>query len=168
MTLRVRPHAPDAEGCVLEITPQTAGWSHVGFKVIKLEVGQKHEGGTPGREACIVILTGRADYELDLAVMRAGAADFLNKDSLTPALIERSLRYTVQQRRAEEQRLRLVAESEAREHAEEIARTLAASEFALKQLNESLEQRVAERTAVAEQRASQLRVLARIVREEFP
>ncbi len=61
MTLRVRPHEPDADGCVLDITPETAGWSHVGFKVIKLEAGQKHEGGLPDREACMVILTGRAD-----------------------------------------------------------------------------------------------------------
>ncbi len=61
MTLRVRPHEPDADGCVLDITPETAGWSHVGFKVIKLEAGQKHEGGLPDREACMVILTGRAN-----------------------------------------------------------------------------------------------------------
>ena len=61
MTLRVRPHAPDDDGCVLDITPQTAGWSHVGFKVVKLDAGQTHEGGSADREACLVILTGRAD-----------------------------------------------------------------------------------------------------------
>ena len=61
MTLRVRPHAPDDDGCVLDITPQTAGWSHVGFKVVKLAAGQRHEGGAADREACLVILTGRAD-----------------------------------------------------------------------------------------------------------
>ena len=64
MTLRVRPHKPDADGCVLDITPETAGWSHVGFKVIKLEAGQQHEGGLSDREACIVILTGRADVKV--------------------------------------------------------------------------------------------------------
>jgi len=60
MTLRVRPHAPDASGCVLEITPESAGWHHVGFKVVKLVPGQTHSGGDPGRETCLVLLTGRA------------------------------------------------------------------------------------------------------------
>lgn len=65
MTLRVRPHAPDEDGCVLNVTPQSAGWSHVGFKVLELEAGQKHEGGSADREACLVILTGRADVTVE-------------------------------------------------------------------------------------------------------
>ncbi len=65
MTLRVRPHAPDSDGSVLEITPDKAGWGHVGFRVVKLDPGQKHEGGEAGREACLVVLTGKADVEVD-------------------------------------------------------------------------------------------------------
>ena len=34
--LRVRPHAPDAAGQVLEVSPKSAGWDHVGFAVHKL------------------------------------------------------------------------------------------------------------------------------------
>ena len=64
MTLRVRPHAPDADGCVLEVTPERAGWAHVGFKVVKLAPGQVHEGGDADREACLVILTGTADVTI--------------------------------------------------------------------------------------------------------
>jgi 5-deoxy-glucuronate isomerase len=67
MSLRVRPHAPDADGCVLEVTPQSAGWKHVGFKAVKLDSGQSHQGGEQGREACLVILTGTADIEVDAA-----------------------------------------------------------------------------------------------------
>ena len=37
-SLRVRPHAPDAAGTVLEVTPASAGWKHVGFRVVKLAV----------------------------------------------------------------------------------------------------------------------------------
>jgi len=59
--LRVRPHAPDAAGAVLEITPASAGWSHVGFKVVRLTNGQSHSGGEPGREACLVLVAGLAD-----------------------------------------------------------------------------------------------------------
>lgn len=61
--LRVRPHAPDADGAVLEVTPESAGWSHVGFKVVRLTAGQVHSGGEAGREACLVIVAGTADIE---------------------------------------------------------------------------------------------------------
>jgi 5-deoxy-glucuronate isomerase len=64
MTLRVRPHAPAADGSVLEVTPESAGWSHVGFKAVRLEPGQSHEGGAADREACLVVLTGTASIEV--------------------------------------------------------------------------------------------------------
>ena len=64
MTLRVRPHEPDENGCVLDVTPRSAGWDSVGFKVVKLGVGETHKGGEPDREACLVILTGTADVEV--------------------------------------------------------------------------------------------------------
>ena len=69
MTLKVRPHPPAPDGSVLEVTPESAGWNHVGFQVVKLEPGQRHEGGVPGREACLVLLSGRAD-------IRAGELSF--------------------------------------------------------------------------------------------
>jgi 5-deoxy-glucuronate isomerase len=58
--LLVRPHAPDASGTVLEVTPQSAGWTHVGFKVVRLEAGQRFEGGDPARETCVVVMSGKA------------------------------------------------------------------------------------------------------------
>jgi 5-deoxy-glucuronate isomerase len=60
-SLRVRPHAPGPEGVVLEVTPQSAGWEHVGFRVHRLADGRSATGGDPGREVCLVILSGRAD-----------------------------------------------------------------------------------------------------------
>jgi len=59
--LLVRPHAPDAAGTVLEVTPLSAGWDHVGFKVVTLTAGETASGGGDGRETCLVILTGSAD-----------------------------------------------------------------------------------------------------------
>jgi 5-deoxy-glucuronate isomerase len=59
--LLVRKHAPDAAGVVLEVTPQSAGWGHVGFKVLELAAGRTASGGEPGREACLVLLSGTAD-----------------------------------------------------------------------------------------------------------
>lgn len=59
--LLLRPHAPDGEGCILDVTPQGAGWQRVGFRVNRLAPGQTAGGGEPGREACIVVLKGTAD-----------------------------------------------------------------------------------------------------------
>jgi 5-deoxy-glucuronate isomerase len=61
VSLRVRPHAPDADGTVLEVTPASAGWKHVGFRVVKLAPHQTYRGGDAGRETCLVIVSGRAD-----------------------------------------------------------------------------------------------------------
>lgn len=62
--LRVRPKAPDASGAVLEVTPQSAGWTYVGFKVLKLAAGESAEGGEAGREACLIVLTGKCDVKV--------------------------------------------------------------------------------------------------------
>jgi 5-deoxy-glucuronate isomerase len=59
--LLVRKHAPDAAGVVTDITPASAHWRHVGFRVQQLSVGQSAKGGEAGREACLVILSGCAD-----------------------------------------------------------------------------------------------------------
>lgn len=61
--LHVHPHAPDAVGTVLEVTPASAGWGHVGFRVVHLDDGQRHAGGEAGREVCLVIVSGTADVE---------------------------------------------------------------------------------------------------------
>ena len=59
--LRIRPRPPGKDGTVLSVTPQSANWSHVGFKVVKLSDGQRHDGGEDGREACLVLVAGKAD-----------------------------------------------------------------------------------------------------------
>ena len=60
MTLRVRPHAPDATGTVLEVTPASAGWTRVGFRVVRLATGERFAGGEEGRETCLVVVAGTA------------------------------------------------------------------------------------------------------------
>jgi 5-deoxy-glucuronate isomerase len=59
--LRVRSHAPDDTGRVLTVTPQSAGWSHVGFSVVRLTPGQTFPGGDSTRETCLVLVAGTAD-----------------------------------------------------------------------------------------------------------
>jgi 5-deoxy-glucuronate isomerase len=48
-------------GCLMEITPQSAGWSYVGFEVFRLAMGSRLRRAFPGREACVVILGGSCD-----------------------------------------------------------------------------------------------------------
>lgn len=54
---------PDRDGCVLSITPQTAGWEYVGFQVFRLSEGQKLSRATGDQEAALVLLSGRADVK---------------------------------------------------------------------------------------------------------
>jgi 5-deoxy-glucuronate isomerase len=59
--LLVRPGVPDAEGNVIHISPETAGWKYVGFDLFRLKPGETLERETGGREVCLVLVTGRAD-----------------------------------------------------------------------------------------------------------
>jgi 5-deoxy-glucuronate isomerase len=61
VTLKIRSSAPDANGVVLDVTPQRAGWTYVGFRVVRLAAGQTYDGAEDGREACLVILSGTVD-----------------------------------------------------------------------------------------------------------
>jgi 5-deoxy-glucuronate isomerase len=60
--LIVRPREePAADGLVLVVTPESAGWKYVGFRVYRLTAGQTLRDVTGGKEACLVLLSGRAD-----------------------------------------------------------------------------------------------------------
>jgi 5-deoxy-glucuronate isomerase len=63
MSLLVRPHAPDDDGTLLDITPESAGWKYVGFRVVRLAAGARYNHVEDGREACLVILTGTVSID---------------------------------------------------------------------------------------------------------
>jgi len=45
----------------VEVTPESAGWSYVGFEVCTLRRGEVVERPMLGRELCVVVLSGTAD-----------------------------------------------------------------------------------------------------------
>jgi 5-deoxy-glucuronate isomerase len=54
--LRVSSGPPDAHGCTVSVTPQSAGWRYVGFEVLKLDGRiERHEDAL---ETCVVLLSG--------------------------------------------------------------------------------------------------------------
>lgn len=48
---------------LVSVTPASAGWSYVGFSAHRLSAGERLSVQRPGREACVVVLSGRVDVE---------------------------------------------------------------------------------------------------------
>jgi 5-deoxy-glucuronate isomerase len=61
--LKLRPKAGKTR--LHHVTPKNAGWGYVGFDLHKLEAGGRVKGGEDDREACLVIISGRASIKVD-------------------------------------------------------------------------------------------------------
>ena len=84
----------------------------------------------------MIVLTGHGDREIDFEATRAGAADFLVKGEVSPALLERTIRYAIRSR--------------------EDLQALRATQEGLRRLNDEFERRVSERTAELKRTISEL------------
>lgn len=51
---------PNESGQVQSISPETAGWSYVGFEVFELKAGQTLAQETGDQEVCLVLVAGKA------------------------------------------------------------------------------------------------------------
>jgi signal transduction histidine kinase/FixJ family two-component response regulator len=61
-----------------------------------------------------ILLTGRGNYDIDLEAMKAGAADYLEKRSVTGLLLERTIRYAIERQHNQEAMRRANEELELR------------------------------------------------------
>ncbi|EBW1603958.1 5-deoxy-glucuronate isomerase, partial [Salmonella enterica subsp. enterica serovar Kottbus] len=53
---------PDAgSGLVASVTPESAGWTYVGFDLHRLRAGETAQGASGGRELCLVFVTGKGE-----------------------------------------------------------------------------------------------------------
>jgi 5-deoxy-glucuronate isomerase len=59
--LRVATSQPDEDGCVIRVTPESAGWRYVGFEAYGLAAGARLTRTHEDRETCVVLLCGRGD-----------------------------------------------------------------------------------------------------------
>ena len=59
--LLVRPGEPAADGAIVHVTPETAGWKYVGFSAHRLTQGQSFDRPASDQETCIVVLSGKVD-----------------------------------------------------------------------------------------------------------
>ena len=50
---------------IVNVTPERAGWTHVGFKALRLHAGEAETIDTLERELCLVVLTGTVDVTVD-------------------------------------------------------------------------------------------------------
>lgn len=62
------------------------------------------------RSEPFIILTGAGDERIEQRAMRLGAADYLVKGTFSPELLSRTLRYALQRKRIEEQRVQHLIE----------------------------------------------------------
>jgi diguanylate cyclase (GGDEF)-like protein/PAS domain S-box-containing protein len=75
------------------------------------------EAMAAGSRMPIILLTGQGDHETDIQATRAGAADYLVKGAIEPAVLERSIRHAIAQGRTleilrdSENRFRSIVES---------------------------------------------------------
>ncbi|MBC7681740.1 MAG: 5-deoxy-glucuronate isomerase [Ferruginibacter sp.] len=50
---------------IVNVTPERAGWTHVGFRAVRLAAGETETVNTNTRELCLVVLTGTVTVTVD-------------------------------------------------------------------------------------------------------
>ena len=78
--LRIKPAG--GRGRIVEVTPENAGWTYVGFDLYRIAVGEGARGDTGEREVCLVLVSGRARIaagERDIGVLGERMSPFHGK-----------------------------------------------------------------------------------------
>ncbi len=108
--------------------------AHTGLELLSRAI-------TAGCKGPVILLTGVRERAIDVEAMRSGAADYLVKEQFDAALLERAIRYAIEQKRARDALRQLQADLEKRVR----DRTLA-----LEQVNETLRAEIEHRKRAEE------------------
>ena len=65
MVSRLQIKAARTGRAIVEVTPASAGWEHVGFKALRLAALERESVPTGSRELCLVVLSGTVDVRVD-------------------------------------------------------------------------------------------------------
>lgn len=65
------------------------------------------ETAASGNKVPVILLTGQGDKEVDMEAMNAGASDYLVKGNIDSQILERSIRYAIEHRKAKDQILHM-------------------------------------------------------------
>ena len=63
--LSLKVPAKKGSGRIVHVTPESAGWTYVGFDLYRLKTGESASGITKDREACLVFVTGKGHVTAD-------------------------------------------------------------------------------------------------------
>jgi signal transduction histidine kinase/DNA-binding response OmpR family regulator len=118
--------------CVDRLSAGLARLSEGGIDVVLLDLTLPDSDGIDtlvkvcAQDAAVpvVVLTIRDDESWDTQAMQLGAQDYLIKGRLDGSLLARSLRYSIERKKAEQERTQLVKEQAARSEAERSAESL--------------------------------------------
>ncbi|WP_336800611.1 5-deoxy-glucuronate isomerase [Kaistia sp. MMO-174] len=69
-------------GQTIHVTPQSAGWSHIGFDLYQLAPGEMAQANTNDREVCLVLVSGKARIiveEIDFNILGERMSPFDGK-----------------------------------------------------------------------------------------
>lgn len=118
-----------------------------------------------GIHAPMILLTGQGEQAIDEEAMRIGAADYIVKGTFDPALLDRSIRYSLRQSEilGEVRRLHEKSEDLVKERTAELARAV----DELEETNRSLRKHIQERQQT-EQALSESRNLLMAIAHNFP
>jgi 5-deoxy-glucuronate isomerase len=72
---------------IVSVTPEQAGWKHVGFRALRLAAGESEALRTGERELCVVVLRGTVDIDIDGVTFRALGTRASVFDDAPPAAI---------------------------------------------------------------------------------
>ena len=81
---------------IVDITPERAGWTHVGFRALRMARGESERVTSGERELCVVVLSGRMAVTVDgqaLGVLGERASVF---EDIGPASVYVPRGHTVQ------------------------------------------------------------------------
>jgi len=125
----------DPEAALEEISRGRHDLHLIDYSLGRLDgLGLIHAAVARGCTAPMILLTGLGDRAIDIGAMRAGAADFLEKWHLDARLLERSIRYSLQEK----------------QHADDLERRVRERTAELARANQELESQVADRIRAEE------------------